>query len=82
MTPERSKKAKAGGVTQETIEVAKKIHDLTTFATSEIVLKREENWEPQGKEIVNRSSIEEIERRLMTKLKMELLRLNKLVIVY
>ena len=59
------KKSKAkGGVTQETIEVAKKIHDLTTFATSDIVLKREENWEPRGKEIVNRSSIEEIRQAL------------------
>lgn len=59
------KKNKAkGGVTQETIEVAKKIYDLTTFATSEIVFKREENWEPRGKEIVNRSSIEEIREAL------------------
>lgn len=55
------KKSRAkGGVTQETIEIAKKLEDLRTFATSEIVLKREKNWEPRGKEIVNRSSIEEI----------------------
>ena len=59
------KKSKAkGGVTQETIEIAKKLEDLRTFATSEIVLKREKNWEPRGKEIVNRSSIEEIREAL------------------
>ena len=59
------KKSKAkGGVTQETIEIAKKLEDLRTFATSEIVLKRERNWEPRGKEIVNRSSIEEIREAL------------------
>lgn len=53
-----------GGVTQETIEVANKIYDLTTFATSDIVVKRERNWEARGKEIVNRSSIEEIRQAL------------------
>ena len=59
------KKNKAkGGITQETIEVAKKLQDLKTFATSEIILKREESWEPRGKEIVNRSSIEEIREAL------------------
>ena len=59
------KKSKAkGGVTQETIEIAKKLEDLRTFATSDIVLKREKNWEPRGKEIVNRSSIEEIREAL------------------
>ncbi len=59
------KKSKAkGGVTQETIEIAKKLEDLRTFATSEIVLLREKNWEPRGKEIVNRSSIEEIREAL------------------
>ena len=61
----KGKKNKAkGGVTQETIEVAKKLNDLTTFATSNIVLKREEAWEPRGKEIVNRSSVEEIRKAL------------------
>lgn len=61
----KGKKNRAkGGVTQEMIEVAKKIEDLKTSATSEIVLKREENWEPRGKEIVNRSSIEEIREAL------------------
>ncbi len=64
-TGAKGKKNKAkGGVTQETIEIAKKLEDLRTFATSEIVLKREENWEPRGKEIVNRSSIEEIREAL------------------
>ena len=59
------KKSKAkGGVSQEMIEVAKKLEELKTFATSEIVLKREKNWEPRGKEIVNRSSIEEIREAL------------------
>ena len=59
------KKSKAkGGVSQETIEVAKKLEDLKTFATSKIVLKREKTWEPRGKEVVNRSSIEEIRQAL------------------
>ena len=64
-TGAQGKKSKAkGGVTQDTIEIAKKLEDLRTFATSEIVLKREKNWEPRGKEIVNRSSIEEIREAL------------------
>ncbi len=64
-TGSKGKKNKSkGGVTQETIEVAKKLHDLTTFANSEVIFKRNKNWEPRGKEIVNRSSIEEIREAL------------------
>lgn len=58
-----------GGVTQETIEVAKKIHDLTTFATSNIVLKREPGWEAKGREVTTLSSVEEIKSALSEEIK-------------
>lgn len=58
-----------GGVTQETIEVAKKIHDLTTFATSNIVLKREPGWEAKGQEVTTLSSVEEIKSALSEEIK-------------
>jgi chemotaxis protein MotB len=53
-----------GGVTQETIEVAKKLFDLTTFGSSNIVLKREPGWEAKGKEVTTLSSVEEIKSAL------------------
>ena len=53
-----------GGVTQETIEVAKKLFDLTTFGSSNIVLKREPGWEAKGKEVTTLRSVEEIESAL------------------
>ena len=39
-----------GGVTQETIEIANKIHDLTTSGLTDVMMKREEGWEPKGRE--------------------------------
>ena len=53
-----------GGVTQETIEVAKKLFDLPTFGSSNIVLKREPGWEAKGKEVTTLSSVEEIKSAL------------------
>lgn len=53
-----------GGVTQETIEVAKKLFDLTTIGSSNIVLKREPGWEAKGKEVTTLSSVEEIKSAL------------------
>lgn len=53
-----------GGVTQDTIEVAKKIFDLTISGTSNIVFKREPGWEAKGREVTTLSSIEEIKSAL------------------
>ena len=53
-----------GGVTQDTIEVANKIHDLTTSGLTDVVMKREEGWEPKGREVTTLSSIEEIKSAL------------------
>lgn len=53
-----------GGVTQDTIEVAKKIFDLTITGTSNIVFKREPGWEAKGREVTTLSSIEEIKSAL------------------
>ena len=53
-----------GGVTQDTIEIAKKIFDLTITGTSNIVFKREPGWEAKGREVTTLSSIEEIKSAL------------------
>lgn len=53
-----------GGVTQDTIEIAKKIFDLTITGTSNIVFKREPGWEARGREVTTLSSIEEIKSAL------------------
>lgn len=53
-----------GGVTQETIEVANKIYDLATTGVTNVVMKREEGWEPKGREVTTLSSIEEIRSAL------------------
>jgi chemotaxis protein MotB len=53
-----------GGVTRDTIEIAKKIFDLTITGTSNIVFKREPGWEAKGREVTTLSSIEEIKSAL------------------
>ena len=53
-----------GGVTQETIEVANKIYDLTKSGVTDVVIKREEGWEAKGRVVTTLSSIEEIKSAL------------------
>ena len=63
-----------GGVTQETIEIANKIHDLTTSGLTDVMMKREEGWEPKGREVTTLSSIEEIKSALWMRSQTGLLR--------
>tara|TARA_B100000965_G_C19562546_1_gene745226 strand:+ start:562 stop:1692 length:1131 start_codon:yes stop_codon:yes gene_type:complete len=53
-----------GGVSQETIEVANKIYDLTKSGVTDVVVKREPGWEAKGREVTTLSSIEEIRSAL------------------
>jgi chemotaxis protein MotB len=53
-----------GGVTQETIEVANKVYDLTKSGITDVVVKREEGWEAKGRVVTTLSSIEEIKSAL------------------
>ena len=53
-----------GGVTQDTIEVANKIFDLTKSGITDVVVKREEGWEAKGRVVTTLSSIEEIKSAL------------------
>ena len=51
-------------MTQETIEVANKIYDLTKSGITDVVVKREEGWEAKGRVVTTLSSIEEIKSAL------------------
>ena len=53
-----------GGVSQETIEVANKIHALSVSGVTDVVVKREPGWEAKGREVTTLSSIEEIKSAL------------------
>jgi chemotaxis protein MotB len=53
-----------GGVSQETIEVANKIYDLTRFGVTDVTMKREPGWEAKGREVTTLSSVEEIKSAL------------------
>ena len=53
-----------GGVSQETIEVANKIYDLTQFGVTDVTMKREPGWEAKGREVTTMSSVEEIKSAL------------------
>ena len=53
-----------GGVSQETIEVANKIYDLTQFGVTDVTMKREPGWEAKGREVTTLSSVEEIKSAL------------------
>ena len=53
-----------GGVSQETIEVANKIYDLTKSGVTDVVVKREPGWEAKGREVTTLSSVEEIKSAL------------------
>ena len=49
-----------GGVSQETIEVAKKLFDMAGMDQSIVEMKREDNWEAKAREVTSLSSLEEI----------------------
>ena len=53
-----------GGVSQETIEVANKIYDLTRSGATDVTMKREPGWEAKGREVTTLSSVEEIKSAL------------------
>ena len=53
-----------GGVSQETIEVANKIHALSVSGVTDVVVKREPGWEAKGREVTTLSSVEEIKSAL------------------
>ena len=53
-----------GGVSQETIEVANKIYDLTRSGVTDVTMKREPGWEAKGREVTTMSSVEEIKSAL------------------
>ena len=53
-----------GGVSQETIEVANKIYDLTRSGVTDVTMKREPGWEAKGREVTTLSSVEEIKSAL------------------